>query len=287
MAKLQDWFHRYNAWSYTRHRLWGDCKRAYYYNYIGAALEGPTEINPVKIKQLKALQGRFIIQGQIIHEIIEKFIRHFQSHLSFDEENATEEFVRQIESYRSRAKSNIIEYFNGAPINDNFFDRARENGLDQLSLFFGVIWPQVSSYYYLRHEKFDNFSVDGVKATVKIDYVCRNENGEVLIYDWKTGSDNEEYESDLQISAYALWAQHTYRLSPSQIKCNLVYLTSGAIKTYQFAEQQLTELKTLISSEFKEMNLSYEMSNYLPAPDEKKCLGCHFATICPSALLNI
>lgn len=53
MVKLQNWFHKYNAWSYTKHRLWGECQRAYYFNYVGAALEGPTEVDVVKIKQLK------------------------------------------------------------------------------------------------------------------------------------------------------------------------------------------------------------------------------------------
>ncbi len=287
MAKLQSWFHKYNAWSYTRHRLWGDCKRAYYFNYVGAALEEPTEIDVAKIKHLKKLDGRFVIQGKIIHEIIEKFIQLVQKHKEFDEDSAKEEFVRQIELYRNRAKTNIIEYFNGAPVSDIFFDRVRENGLDQLSLFFGVIWPQIASYHYLQHEEFDNFFVSTTKAIVKIDYVCQNENGDVLIYDWKTGSDNEEYESDLQISAYALWAQHKYGLLPSRISCNLVYLTSGAVKTYQFKDQQLNELKVLISSDFRNMNLSYEQVNYPPTPDEKKCLGCHFATVCSSALLNI
>ncbi len=287
MAKLQSWFHKYNAWSYTKHRLWGECKKAYYFNYIGAALDGPSEIDVEKIKQLKKLDGRFVIQGKIIHEIIEKSIRGYQANQKIDEELAKEEFVRQIETYRKNAKRCIVEYFNGAKVNEIFFDKIRENGLDQLSLFFGVIWPQIANHQYLQHEEFDNFSVDGVKVIVKIDYVCRNENGEVLIYDWKTGSDNEEYESDLQISGYALWAESKYGLPPSQIKCNLVYLTSGAIRSFQFTDQQLDELRVLIVSDFKAMNLTYEETNYPPSPTEKNCLSCHFATVCSSALLNV
>lgn len=287
MVKLQNWFYKYNAWSYTKHRLWGECKRAYYFNYVGAALDGPTEVDVVKIKQLKKLDGRFVIQGKIIHEIIENFIKGFQAHQRFDENATKEEFIKQVEVYRRNAKANIIEYFNGAEVNETFFDRARDNGLDQLSLFFGVIWPQIADFQYLQHEEFDNFSVDGVKTIVKIDYVCKNDDGKVLIYDWKTGSDNEEYESDLQISAYALWAQYKYGLPSNQIECNLVYLTSGAIKTFQFTDQQLDELRALMCSDFKEMNSNYEQANYPPNPTEKNCPGCHFATICPSALLNV
>lgn len=286
MVKFQSWFQKYNAWSYTKHRLWRECRRAYYYDYIGAALETSTEIDITKIKQLKKLDGRFVVQGKIIHEIIEKFIEDNQTRKKFNESDAREEFIKQIEAYRKIAKTGIIEYFNGAEVSEAFFDRARENGLDQLSLFFGVIWPQIENYQYLQHEKFDNFTVDGVKAIVKIDYVCKNYNGEVLIYDWKTGADNEEYESDIQISAYALWAQHKYGLPSTKIGCNLVYLTSGAIKTYQFTDQQINDLKVLMSSDFRDMNSDYEITNYLPSPNLKTCPGCNFATICPSALLN-
>jgi len=286
MVKLQNWFHKYNAWSYTKHRLWRECRRAYYYNYIGSALEASTEIDIAKIKHLKKLDGRFVIQGKIIHEIIEKFIKNYQSKKRFDEGDARDEFINQIEAYRKIAKTSIIEYFNGVDVNEAFLDRARENGLDQLSLFFGVVWPQIENYLYLQHEEFDNFFVDGVKAIVIIDYVCKNDNGEVLIYDWKTGADNEEYESDLQISAYALWAQHKYGLPSTQVSCNLVYLTSGAIKTYQFTDQQLNDLKKLMSSDFRDMNSNYELANFPPSPNIKACPGCHFATVCPSALLN-
>ena len=287
MAKLQGWFHKYNAWSYTKHRLWGECRRAYYFNYIAAALDGSTEIDVAKIKQLKKLDGRFVIQGKIIHEIIENCIREYRRNQKINENRVKEDFVRQVETYRKNAKSEIIEYYNGAAINETFFDKARENGLDQLSLFFGVIWPQISNYEYLQHEEFDDFVVDSVRVIVKIDYVCRDENGQVLIYDWKTGSDNEEYESDLQISAYALWAQYKYGLLPDQIKCNLVYLTSGVIKDFQFADLQLNELKLLIGSDFRSMNLDYEQANYPPNPTERNCPGCHFATVCPSALLSV
>lgn len=286
MVKFQSWFHKYNAWSYTKHRLWRECRRAYYYNYIGAALETPTEIDIAKLKHLKKLDGRFVVQGKIIHEIIERFIEVNQLGKKYDEGDAKEEFIEQIEAYRKIARTGIIEYYNGAEVSEAFFDRARENGLDQLSLFFGVIWPQIENYKYLQHEEFDNFFVDGVKAIVKIDYVCKNDNGEVLIYDWKTGSDNEEYESDLQISAYALWAKHKYGLPSTQISSNLVYLTSGVIKTYQFTDQQINNLKTLMISDFRDMNSNYELAHYPPNPNIKACPGCNFATICPSALLN-
>lgn len=286
MVKLQSWFHKYNAWSYTKHRLWGECKRAYYFSYIGTALDRPAEIDVVRLKNLKKLDGRFVVQGKIIHEIVEKHIREYHKTGVIDEICVQDEYIQQIESYRKNAQNNVVEYFNGAPINQTFFDRARENGLDQLSLFWGLVWPQITDYQYLKHEEFDNFFFDNVKAIVKIDYVCKTGDNRILIYDWKTGSDNEEYENDLQISAYAFWAQQYYHLAPDQIECNLVYLTSGVIKPFQFTDEHFNNLKQLIKSDFDEMNHDYEQESFPPNPSPKHCVSCQFATVCPSALFD-
>ncbi|GIK37990.1 MAG: hypothetical protein BroJett011_18230 [Chloroflexota bacterium] len=45
MVQLEDWFYKYNAWSFTKHRLWKECQRGYYCKYIGAALRYATRFN--------------------------------------------------------------------------------------------------------------------------------------------------------------------------------------------------------------------------------------------------
>ena len=42
---LEDWYHRYNGWSFSKHRLWNLCKRAYYYRYIGTALKESKDLD--------------------------------------------------------------------------------------------------------------------------------------------------------------------------------------------------------------------------------------------------
>ncbi|MDX8551983.1 hypothetical protein KHC33_04930 [Methanospirillum sp. J.3.6.1-F.2.7.3] len=43
MTQLQDWFYRYNGWSFAKHELWARCKKKYWYQYIGPALFDPGE----------------------------------------------------------------------------------------------------------------------------------------------------------------------------------------------------------------------------------------------------
>jgi CRISPR/Cas system-associated exonuclease Cas4 (RecB family) len=287
MTKLQNWFYRYNAWSFTKHRLWGQCKRAYYYSYIGTALQGSRDFDVHKLKQLKKLDSRFVLQGKLVHEVLEYQLEQLRLGRTIGEEVAREQYIRGVEQYRKNAKHSLVECFNGQAVGEVFFDRIRENGLDQLSLFFGVIWPQLEDSEYLRHEKFDRFKAnDRVKAIVKIDYVRSTEGGNVVISDWKTGTDNPKYESKLQIGAYVLWAVKHYKLEPEQVRSELIYLTTGAIRDYEFSTDELEKIRRLIVSDFEEMNESYDISYFDPHPNPRQCLGCHFASVCSHSMTD-
>lgn len=133
---------------------------------------------------------------------------------------------------------------------------------------------------YLRHEKFDRFKIGDVAAIVKVDYVCKTKEGKIVLCDWKTGIDNVEYESDLQIGAYALWAMESYKKEPEDIRSELIYLTSGAMRTYEFSMDELNKIKGMIVADFGEMNKIYDINYFQPDPEPKKCLSCQFATVC-------
>lgn len=287
MTKLQGWFYRYNAWSFTKHRLWGQCKRAYYYRYIGTALQRSTDFSIARLKQLKDLDSKLFLQGKLVHELLESQIGQLHTTGDFSEGAASAQYVQQVEHYRRNAKKLLVEYYNGQMVNERFFDRIRGDGLDQLSMFFGVIWPQLADLEYLRHEKFDRFKAsDRVQAIVKVDHVSRTKNGQVVISDWKTGIDNPKYESDLQIGAYVLWAMQYYDLQPQQIKSELIYLTTGRVRPYQFSLDDLTKIEKSIVSDFEEMNKSYEIDYFDPYPDARNCLSCRFATVCPRSMID-
>ncbi len=286
MIKLQSWFYKYNAWSFTKHRLWGQCKLAYYLSYIGTALQESRDFNVSKLKELKKLDSRFVLQGKLVHEIVENQIGQCHLGHEMDEEAARAEYIDRVEEYRNSANRSLIEYLNGETVKESFFDKIREDGLDQLSMFFGVIWPQLSDLQYLRHEEFDRFKVNDIEAIVKVDYACKTGDGQVFIYDWKTGADNPEYENDLQIGAYVLWAMQHYKMTQQQVKSMLVYLSTGTMRAYEFSSEQLEDIRRLVISDFKEMNSSYDISYFIPNPDPRNCLSCHFASVCPHSVAH-
>ena len=284
MTELEDWFYRYNAWSFSKHRLWNLCKRAYYYRYIGVALKESKEINIQKLKKLKNLTSKFALQGKLIHEIIENQIGQYYLGRKMSENSAKTQYTQRIEQYRKTAKETLTEYFNGDPIDDSFFDNIRANGVDQISMFFGVIWPQFEDLDYLRHEKFDRFKIDDIEIIVKVDYISKTKEGIIVVSDWKTGSDNEEYENDLQVGSYVLWAMEKYEKEPGEIKSELIYLTTGMMRSYEFSIKDLEEIKRKIVKDFEDMNRMTKIEYFRPDPNPKKCLSCQFATICPSSM---
>jgi CRISPR/Cas system-associated exonuclease Cas4 (RecB family) len=286
MANLESWFFKYNAWSYSKHRLFGLCKKNYYYRYIGTALKESSKFDIHRLKILKNLNSKFALQGILIHEIIENQINQHHLGREVNEEGAKKQFVQRVEKYREMARETLIEYYNGESIEHPFFDRARSDGQDKISMFFGAIWPQFKELQYLRHEEFDKFKIQDVEVIVKIDYITKTKNDTLVISDWKTGANNEEYESDLQIGTYVLWAMQYYNKSPQEIRSELVYLTTGMMPHYEFSIEQLEEIKRKIVEDYEKMNATYEIEDYPSDPEPRKCLSCQFGTICPDSKMK-
>jgi CRISPR/Cas system-associated exonuclease Cas4 (RecB family) len=284
VIELESWFIKYNAWSFSKHRMWKLCKLAYYYRYIGTALKSSKDIDVMALKRLKDLKNRFAVQGIVIHEVLENQMRQHLIGRGVSEDSAKSQYVQRLEQYRKTAKDTIVEYYNGEPINEKFFDYTRSDGIDKLGMFFGVIWPQFKGLEYLKHEKLDRFTTNNVECIVKADYVSKTKDDIIVVSDWKTGSDNEEYESELQIGVYVLWAMDHYKIELEKVRSEMVYLTTGVMRPYEFKTDRMELIKKQIADEYAKMNENYEMEHFPPDPEPRKCVSCQFSTVCPHSL---
>ncbi len=102
---------------------------------------------------------------------------------------------------------------------------------------------------------------------VKVDFAAKMPDGTIVLLDWKTGKDDDDYESELQMAAYVLWAKEFYNMSADEIATELVFLRAGATKPYAFFEDELREVRDRIAREFAAMNASYEYADF-PAGGE-------------------
>jgi CRISPR/Cas system-associated exonuclease Cas4 (RecB family) len=287
MVDFEDWFFRYNGWSYSKHRLFQLCKRSFYYRYVGTALKESKIFDIKKLKRLKDLNSKYALEGLLIHNVIENQIGQHYLGRTLNEEGAKAQYRLMVERYRMTSQDMLVEFYNGLPQDDLFFNKIRDEGQEKICMFFGVIWPQLRDLEYLKHEDFDKFKIKNVEVIVKVDYVSKTKNDVIVITDWKTGSDDERYENDLQIGTYVLWAMDYYNKGHDQIRSELAYLKTGMMHPYEFSSNDLEKIQFTVLDDFTKMNESYEISAYPASPEGRKCMSCQFGSICPESLLRI
>ena len=285
MAALDPFFFTINTWSFTKHRVWNRCQRQYYFEYVAPYVRSDPVVDPGKIRYLKNFTSKFVVQGQLVHDIIDQQIRCHCDGLPMDLSEALNAFSRRVAAYRLVEGETFTEYRNGEKIPDSYFSTMEESGKTCLYTFFGK-WPDYQSRECLRHEQFDHFTIGDSGITVKVDFVGKLPNGTLLLTDWKTGKDDDEYESELQMAAYVLWAKEYYGMSADEIATELVFLKTGRVKLSSFFEEQLLELQGMIPPEFAAMNASYEYADFPANPAKRECLSCKFATVCTEAALG-
>jgi len=194
-------------------------------------------------------------------------------------------FSKKVLLYKDIGGETFTEYHNGEKIPSSFYTAIEENGKTCLNTFFGK-WPDYTSRECLRHEQYDHFNIEDVGVTVKVDFIGRMPDRTLVLTDWKTGRDDDEYETELQMAAYVLWAKEYYRKSADEIKTELVFLKTGGTKPYAFYEEQLREIQELITGEHAMMNASYVCEDFPARPSQRECMSCKFAEVCPEATIK-
>jgi len=280
MADLDPFFFSINTWSFTKHRVWNRCQRQYYFEYIAQYVRTAPVVPPEKIRWLKNFTSKFVVQGSLIHDIIDQQIQLHCENRPMDLTEAMNAFSKKVSRYKDVGGETFTEYHNGEKIPPSFFSAIDENGKACLQTFFGK-WPGYQTRECLRHEQFDHFRIGDVGVTVKVDFVGKMPDGTLVLTDWKTGRDDDEYESELQMAAYVLWAMQYYRLRSEDISTELVFLKTGRSKSYAFFWEQLVDIQEMIPREYAAMNASYEYGDFPANPSQRECLSCRFAEVCP------
>ena len=121
MPDLDPYFHSHNTWSFTKHRVWNRCQRQYYFDYIAPYVKSAPVVDPEKIRYLKNFTSKFVVQGQLIHDIIDDQIKlHCESKPIYPAGAATY-YAGKVRLYKDMASEMITEYRNGEPVRGDYF----------------------------------------------------------------------------------------------------------------------------------------------------------------------
>jgi hypothetical protein len=77
-----------------------------------------------------------------------------------------------------------------------------------------------------------------------VDFVEKKPDGTLVLTDRETGRDDDDYETELQMAAYVLWAMQYYRMRPDDISTELVFLKTGGTKQFAFFRGSYTRWKS-------------------------------------------
>jgi len=270
-------------WAFSRHVTFHECRRAYWFDYVSTYDREVDSLIRTKIWKLRDLSSRRFLRGSLVHSAIAEFLSHQSKGRGMTENELQDHLLQNAERYRRTARDTIAEYWNGLATEQDFFDKLRTEGAEQLSMFFRVLWPPLSRLEYTQHEKPERFEIDSVPVTVKIDLVSKSLDGRIFVIDWKTGADDERYESDLQIGVYALWAAWKFGVDATSVSTDLYYLRSGKTASRRLAAEDFQNIRGTLATEYDEFRKATSKEANPPSPSPDRCLACKFATICDAA----
>tara|TARA_B000000565_G_C23709541_1_gene349058 strand:- start:10 stop:984 length:975 start_codon:yes stop_codon:yes gene_type:complete len=162
-------------------------------------------------------------------------------------------------------------------------DEEREWGLDGLKLLNNYMsMEDPKSFDPLERERWVRGTIEDLNLRGILDRMDRNQNGELIIVDYKSGkAPTEKYKEPrfFALKLYALLIRDELGITPIELK--LIYLKNSTIHTLKVDNKMLDEVKIEILDIWSDIKLAFEENNF-PATKNALCKNwCYYKPICP------
>ena len=161
-------------------------------------------------------------------------------------------------------------------------EEEREWGLDGLKLlnnYMSIEDP--TSFEPLERERWVRGSIEDLNLRGILDRMDRNNKGELVIVDYKSGkAPLAKYKEPrfFALKLYALLIQKELGEMPSELK--LIYLKNSTIHTLKVSQESLDQVKIEVLEIWKNIKIAFE-TNEFPATKNTLCDWCYYKPICP------
>jgi putative RecB family exonuclease len=161
-------------------------------------------------------------------------------------------------------------------------EEEREWGLDGLKLlnnYMSIEDP--TSFEPLERERWVRGSIEDLNLRGILDRMDRNNKGELVIVDYKSGkAPLAKYKEPrfFALKLYALLIQKELGEMPSELK--LIYLKNSTIHTLKVTQDSLDQVKIEVLEIWNNIKKAFE-SNEFPATKNTLCEWCYYKPICP------
>tara|TARA_B100000609_G_scaffold3301_1_gene2545 strand:- start:215 stop:1189 length:975 start_codon:yes stop_codon:yes gene_type:complete len=162
-------------------------------------------------------------------------------------------------------------------------DEEREWGVDGLKLLNNYMsMEDPKSFDPLERERWVRGTIEDLNLRGILDRMDRNQNGELIIVDYKSGkAPAEKYKEPrfFALKLYALLIRDELGITPTELK--LIYLKNSTIHTLKVDNAMLDEVKIEILDIWNDIKLAFEENNF-PATKNALCKNwCYYKPICP------
>lgn len=304
MADIKNEF----SWSKSRHERFSGCRREYFFAYY-ASWGGWQRTAPPLAREtylLKKLSNRFQWAGSMVHDAIRDVltrVRHGRPTPTVEQAVEVLHRTMQDDFRASRRKTfreghgkpkrpALLEHEYDEPLAPEVWKANWENAKTSLERFFSSRWLErarsLRPDQWLSIDDLASFELQGVKVFAAPDFAYREDDGSVVVVDWKTGRPHEG-EAE-QVQGYVLFAARTWGADPARTVAKLVYLGSGdevdvrcdqaAMEEYErhFA-QSVAGMEALLEGP-RALNRPRDAEAFGLTDDRNRCRGCCFRRIC-------
>ena len=144
-----------------------------------------------------------------------------------------------------------------------------------------------TSFDPLERERWVRGSIEDLNLRGILDRMDRNEKGELIIVDYKSGkAPMAKYKEPrfFALKLYALLIKEELGEMPAELK--LIYLKNSTIHTLKIKEEDLIESKKEILEIWENIKKAYENDDF-PAIKNTLCDWCYYKPICPVFNLSL
>jgi len=287
------------SWSPSRHRMFEDCRRRYYYNYYGSWGGWNIDADPESrlLYQLKKMTTIPQLTGTVVHDAISHVLKAFQAGREMPPKAVVAYGVGLLNRHLKDSEqkrwqkspsrhTNLFEHYYNTAFDP---EETRNRIIDCINAFLDTdacsALRDLPSQQWLSIEQLTSFLFHDTKLWVALDVAVR-QNGVICIYDWKTG--RERSADRLQLAVYALYADAAYQALPSDLQLQDVYLQAGEARAVPIDDDILTDTRQAITDSITQMHAHLDdptantatRESFLMIDDQKACRTCSFKAVC-------
>ncbi|MCE5168614.1 PD-(D/E)XK nuclease family protein [Paenibacillus profundus] len=293
------------SWSPSRHTLFEECRRKYYYHYY-AAHNGWLADAPELAKQayrLKQMTNLYLVFGDAMHKMAETTLMQFNQAGRLLEADELTRRVRNLlnQAYKDsldqaawreqpKKRTMLHEMYYDGELPHHVTDTIKRRIPILADRFLGSRslqqFVQEQQARLLEIERLNTIEVAGTKVYVKLDFMFRQDNRHVIV-DWKTGQEDERNKTQLRL--YGLYVHRMYEVPYERLDIRTEYLLSGQCYEDQVEGEEMAELERHVVTSIQLMrdylaepaiNRPLSVDSFEPTENARRCRRCAFLEIC-------